>query len=270
MTMLIGAMSPRAGQGATSWLLSLAYDATRNGKVLLADLDASGMSCVADMLGLPNLGKSVANLTSVAAVSRELFLGQIVEAPECRGLDVMPGTVGSPLKSAAWMVDNLARYFRATHYDYVFMDLGQAFTYPEARDPASAADLICKQLDRLFIVINDSPESVRSCLDSLRLARPAFGDVILMRRKDNPDLSGYLNDALSTRIPGLRLASTFEWNEKQYRRAVLSGKPLDRPGQAARLLQVPEPPAVEAEPAAPVVVAAVPGIPDRPQIELTR
>lgn len=227
MTVITGVLTTRAGQGSTTWLLSLAYAMAGHGaRVLVADLDASGMGTVATQLGLNPAGRSVANLHLAQREPHpDLVRAQLVEVPARPGLDVLPGSFGYPTANPGRLLPRLVPALRGLEHDHVLLDLGQPLLHPDAESPRRVAEAIGRACDRLYVVLRDSPNLIGPSLSCLVNCGLGPAEVVLVESHNRVELRGLLAEALATSLPGLRLGMCVPASAAVGRRAESSDRP---------------------------------------------
>ncbi|MHB8507146.1 MAG: MinD/ParA family ATP-binding protein [Candidatus Dormibacteria bacterium] len=260
MSVTVAVLTPRAGQGSTSWALALAWEASESATVLLVDADPQG-GTVADLLGL-DLGPGanqvgMARLFGPTEVGARLLEANAVAVPGRSRLRVVPGlsgfcgpSVGSFLprfrerpSDGSYYADGQSRRLpislASVAADLVIVDLGAPLAHPELQAPQRVAESITSTFQRVFIVMRDSPALVAHNLQVLQAARLARGEVILGCRSgrggDDRDLRRTMRSALAQSVPDVVLGAEWPWRPELAQRAEERGEGMPALGLARSL-----------------------------------
>jgi hypothetical protein len=260
MTITVGVMTPRPGQGSSTWALALAWEIAETSTVLLVDADPQG-GTIADQLALPleaSAGQvGMARLFGPARVSAEMIEANSIPVARRSRLRVVPGVAGYSGPVLSTFLPKLREPAEAGSYygdqgpsrsasslldvssDVVIVDLGAPLAHPDLQAPERAADAIATAFQRVFIVIRDAPGLLPYNLSVLRAARLAKGELILAcrggRRGDDREMRGTVREALGHSLPEIALGAEWEWNPEAASRAEQEGVAMPAPGLAASL-----------------------------------
>lgn len=231
MSYVISWVGTKDGQGLTSTALATAFEVARSNSVLLIDADMSGTATAIDHLHLHPQGRGMNNLVGMSRITRDSLERQVIPTRHPR-VHLVPGLMAIYGTGVTDLISQLEQgsALSGLPYDFVFLDLGCAWSHPLLDSPRIAAQAVARISSRVFVVMQDSPARIARSIQVLQAALPPKAEIILMETRRGA-LSQQVRDVLAARLPSLGLAARVRWDPRRAIEAEDGGVPIPRVGE---------------------------------------
>lgn len=225
MTTVVSVLTTKDGQGSTGFVLSLAWNAAEQRRVLLLDADMSGTGTLADAIALDFDGRGIGNLFGTRAITAAMLEQQAVRVRARPRLRVVAGLQGFCGPGIADLLPRLAPAFESVTDELVLLDMGAALAHPGQESPRRTAEVIASVSHRVFVVIQDSPPRLVKSIQILKAAQLPQAELVVCETRRGA-LRAEVRKTLAEHLPGIRLTATCRWDERKAVQAEDGAQPI--------------------------------------------
>jgi|ERR1035437_762746 MinD-like ATPase involved in chromosome partitioning or flagellar assembly len=247
-------LTPRAGQGSTTFATALAWEAAESLRVVLIDADPQG-GLICDYLVLKPEGQiGITQLSGPRHISADSIMENSIRVEKRPNLRVVPG-IGHGYCGSGVAVflkkfdENQADNFyvetqrrrpsismNRLDADLVIVDLGAPLAHPDLQNPQKVAEVITSVFHRVIVVMRDTPGMLVHNLRVLQASNLAKGDVVLVHEKGgDKEMRKAVQDALRHNVPNLSLSVEWAWKPDSALKAMHEGRGMPASGLAKSL-----------------------------------
>ncbi|MGH7868203.1 MAG: hypothetical protein ACREP9_11425 [Candidatus Dormibacteraceae bacterium] len=238
MSIVIGVLTTKDGQGSSSLALSLAWAAAQNFRVMLIDADMSGTGSLADLLAMDVEGQGIGNLFGTQLITAPMLEQQAIKVQSRPHLRIVPGLQGFCGPGIADLLPRLSSAFSSLVDELIILDLGAPLAHPGQESPRRTGEVICSVINRVLIIAQDSPSRLTKTIQVLLTAKLPRAELIVFETRRG-QMRDQVTRTISHHLPQVRLSGFLTWDEKRAIRAEDSAIPM--PGEdLLRNLRIPQ------------------------------